>query len=422
MIESDAKDFLTVVLPDGSIAIRGYVGEGAIVIVPSEIDGRKVTRINRCAFYNFDNIERVIIEEGVEVIEDNAFTGCENLKSVSLPSSLKTIEKDAFKDLYGLREVRISSLVDWLNIDFGNRDSNPSHFCAKLYLGDEPITKLVIPEEISVIKPFAFYDCGIAQVVFPSNLKEIGDNSFAFCSYIKNLTIPDGVEKISSEAFNACESLESIEVGQNNKTYYSKGNCIIERVTQTLVLGCKNSVIPKEVKSIGELAFYSCKDLTSLVLPNGLKTIGRLAFTFCKNLTSITIPNTVTFIDDDAFNTNGKDTQVYIEDLTGWCNIQFDSEYSNPLIYDGNLHLDGKPITDFTIPDGVTCIKNYVFSGCVGLKSIEIPNTVTEIQKDAFYKLKNATLYCHAHAQPPTWEEGWNSGLPVVWGYRANKK
>lgn len=420
MTASDAKDFLTEVLPDGSIAIRGYVGEGAIVVVPSEIDGRKVTRIESGAFYNFDNIERVIIENGVEVIEDDAFTGCENLKSVSLPSSLKTIEKDAFKDLYGLREVRISSLVDWLNIDFANRESNPSHFCAKLYLGDELITKLVIPEEISVIKPFAFYDCGIVQVVFPSNLMEICDNSFAFCSYIKNLTIPDGVDKISSEAFNACDGLESIEVGQNNKTYYSKGNCIIERATQTLVLGCKNSVIPNEVKTIGELAFYCCKDLTSVVLPNGLKTIERLAFTFCKNLTSITIPDTVTFIDDDAFNTNGKDTQVYIEDLTGWCNIQFDSEYSNPLIYDGSLYLDGKPITHLTIPDEVTRINNYVFSGCVCLRSIEIPNTVTEIQKDAFYKLKDATLYCHADAQPATWQYGWNGELSVVWGYKAN--
>ena len=137
----NTENFLPELLPDGSVSIKNFCGYSLTEVrVPEAIDGKRVSKIGYGAFYKFDCLEQVVIDEGVELIEEKAFSECENLKSVSIPSSVKTIEKNAFFDCFDLREVRISSLADWLRIDFDNSESNPMHFCAKVYLGDELIT------------------------------------------------------------------------------------------------------------------------------------------------------------------------------------------------------------------------------------------------------------------------------------------
>ena len=103
--------------------------------------------------------------------------------------------------------------------------------------------------------------------------------------------------------FFGCSKLSSIMVDANNTKYDSRENCnaIIETSTNTLVVGCKVTVIPNSVTRIGDDAFSGCSDLTSITIPNSVTSIGHFAFENCSGLTSITIPNSVTRIDTDAF-------------------------------------------------------------------------------------------------------------------------
>ena len=130
-------------------------------------------------------------------------------------------------------------------------------------------------------------------------------------------------------------------------------------------------VIPEKVKYYGKE--YS------------VTSIGTHAFKKCSGLTSVTIPNSVTSIGNDAFYDCWNLRSVHISDLVAWCKIDFWYESSNPLYFAHHLFMNSTEINDLVIPNSVTTIGNYAFSGCSGLTSVTIPNSVTSIGDEAFY-------------------------------------
>ena len=283
------------------------------------------------------------------------------------------------------------------------------------YTGD-----VVIPESVTYngntysvtsIEDWAFGDhSGLTSIVIPNSVTSIGDNAFSNCSGLTSVVIGNSVTSIGDYAFWNCSGLTSIVVEEGNTIYDSRDNCnaIIETSTNTLIVGgCKNTVIPNSVTSIGSYAFRGCSGLNSIVIPNSVTSIGDFAFYGCSGLTSIEIPNSVTSIGGSAFrecsgltsvvignsvtsigywafsNCSGL-TAVHISDLSAWCNIDFVDYSSNPLYYAKNLYLNGELVTELVIPDDVAEIKQYAFYNCSGLTSITIPNSVTSIGNNAF--------------------------------------
>ena len=156
-------------------------------------------------------------------------------------------------------------------------------------------TRVVIPSKINgypvtSIGDGAFEYClNLTSITIPNSVTSIGNHAFEGCTSLTSITIPNSVTSIGYCAFYNCPSLTSIVVDSNNKYYDSRNNCnaIIETSTNTLIAGCKNTVIPNSVTSIGERAFEYCKSLTSITIPNSVTSIGYEAFEWSESLTSI---------------------------------------------------------------------------------------------------------------------------------------
>ena len=179
--------------------------------------------------------------------------------------------------------------------------------------GGEPYTGNVeIPQnfyydaatyEVTKIGDDAFKNCvDLTSVTIPNSVTEIGKSSFLNCG-LQSLAIPSSVTSIGEEAFLGCSHLATITVDEGNTVYDSRGGCnaIIRKLDNTLLYGCKNTVIPSSVKAIGDYAFRCCTGMTTLEIPEGVTSIGQDAFDYCTNLASLTIPASVTSIGVNAF-------------------------------------------------------------------------------------------------------------------------
>lgn len=296
-----------------------------------------------------------------------AFWKCYGLRSVTIPNSVTSIGSSAF-EVTNLTSVTIPNSVT----SIGN---NAFQSCSIL-------TSVTIGNSVTGIGSNAFQRCSsLTEVTIPNSVTYISDNAFASCSSLTSVTIGNGVFTIASSAFRYCSKLTSITVESGNTTYDSRDNCngIIQTASNTLVAGCKNTVIPNSVTSIGDYAFQYCSELTEVTIPNSVTSIGSGAFRDCSGLTEVychaeNVPNTssVAFYNTnvsnatlyvprasiDAYKTtspwSGFGTIKAIEDITGVKNVSAE----------GNGTADGKYLKDgklVIIKDG----KEYDAAGAV---------------------------------------------------------
>ena len=167
-----------------------------------------------------------------------------------------------------------------------------------------PVTSVTLPNSLRWISDMAFEGCStLKSISFGNGLESIGWRAFFDCSGLTSISIPASVTEISSEAFFGCNGLTSISVASGNTKYDSRNNCnaIIEKSSKKLMAGCVNTVIPEDVVTINNGAFYDCDGLTSITIPNSVESINSDAFHSCDGLISIIIPNSVKSIGNSAF-------------------------------------------------------------------------------------------------------------------------
>ncbi len=397
---SGCKSLTSITIPYGVISIGdrafdGCIGLGSLAIPPS------VTDIGFSAFSECSNL--VVVDNGVHYVDkwvvdcniletevslredtvgiaDQSFRDCSSLTSIDIPDSVTSIGDWAFYGCEKLinKENGVHYIDKWV-VDCDTSEVNvviredTVGIAEYAFYVCERLTSVKIFENVKYIGRNAFCKCtSLTSIVIPNSVTSIGEEAFLGCTSLTSIDIGDGVASIGDYAFDGCTGLTSITVAEGNAVHHSDGNCLIETASKTLVVGCKNSIIPDDgsVTRIGEGAFYKCSGLTSINIPDGVTTIGNEAFSYCRGLTSINIPDGVTSIGDYAF--------YYCPDLSS-------IDIPDGVTSIGDYAFYYCPdLSSIDIPDGVTSIGDFAFAVCTGLTSIVIPDGVTSIGTSAF--------------------------------------
>lgn len=400
------------------------------MVIPAEYEGKPVKGIAYESMLpvslESNDIEEIIIPEGVTYIADNSFQHCTQLKSITFPTTLETIGE--FTRIQGLdvERIYIKDLEKWMNVSGTFKTFNTDY-----YLRGKLLTNLQIPKGIKEIKDYAFHGCksiksvnipegvesigygafmrcyNIESINMPNTLKTIGDVAFASCTGLESINLPDSVTSIGRGAFDSCALLSRVTLGKNLQSIgenafswcYSlfevcnKSSLSIEKGSASNgSVGLFAKLITtnpskSNLKKVGDYTFYISPDEAYLLFYEGqdinliLPDIGQqyeinaLAFANIGNralpdIESVVIPKSVTHIGHTAFYNCSKLKNVEIR-------AQIKSIENNTFVNCGALE-------EIRLPDSVTNIGESAFSSCWSLKSINIPDGVTKIGDDAF--------------------------------------
>ncbi len=368
---------------ESGITITGYTGNKTKLVIPEEIDGKKVISIGGGAFYYRSGLTSVTIPKSVTSIGEDAFNSCSGLTSITIPKGVTSIGNGAFARCSSLTSIKVSKENKYYDsrnncnaiieiksktlVSGCKKTAIPKGVISigeKAFDGCSDLKSITIPKGVTSIGYWAFRNCSsLTSITIPEGVTSIECGAFVNCSGLTSITIPKSVtsiggdpDQVDSNAFASCSGLTSIIVDKENKYYDSRNNCnaIIETKSNKLVSGCNKTVIPDSVTGIKYRAFVGCSGLKSITIPKNVTWIGGYAFGGCSGLTSIMIPKSVTWIGE------------------------------------------------------------YAFGNCSGLTSITIPKSVTYIGEDAFGGCKQLVISCYKDSEIYKYAKVWNTPVKII--------
>ena len=385
------------------------------------------------AMHNCTSVTDIALPEGLLGIGFWSMAGMKSVKTFNIPSSVIDIDEYAFANAASLETITVAEG----NKVFASINNSLVNVKTKTLVAG--CKNSVIPNDgsVKILDDGAFNGCvGLTEIEIPEGIEQLQYFVFRDCTNLTSLHIPSTVVKIGRNPVSGCTALTELTVDENNSVYRSEGNCVIERETNRVIMGCTNSVIPEGVQVVGDISFDESM-LTEVVIPNTVTAIEQYAFHFNKELKTIEIPTSVTTIGERAF--EGCDalaTVYYGGTAEQWAAISIGSSNDpllnanvvfnyvpdttvESLVYtelaDGTLAVSGigtvtsseivipsehagKKVTQIAndalgfnnfvcnvvIPDGVTGIGDRAFYMSEKLDTVTIPDSVTYIGERAF--------------------------------------
>lgn len=449
-----ATDFVYLDLGEGRYSVVGYLGSDEAVRIPGELTGEKV-RVYKEATYDENGLPVASYEEreltgsvveiadkafnyktespivqlkvpaSVEKIGESAFLQSD-LESISFEegSKLKSIGETAFART-NLVSIDIPEGVEWIgedafvaatmasiNVSAGNATytSDDGILFSKdkktlvFYPQNRAAKSYTLPAGVEALANCAFmaqYDDLVTNLetlnLDNGSLKTIGSRAFANLRWVKEVTIPDTVEKMGSAVFSSADSLTTVHLPENGK---------LESIPDSMFQFCgllTTVNIPAGVKTLENDSFLECDSLSVVTLPEGLETIAEGAFDGCGQLITVNFPQSlkrigagafqvtridtvdlsatsVEIIDDGAFALSytkhvkmpGRSLQKMGESVFSSCDmietVEFPAESSLVEIPAGTFY-GNTSLREIVIPDYIESIGSHAFFGCSGLKA-----------------------------------------------------
>lgn len=400
----DGKLLTDMVVPEGVKEIKPYTFYGMDSIRSVTLP-KTLKNIAKSAFENCVSLTSVAFPEGLTGIEDAAFYGCDKLDSLSFSASMKTINWTAFcthRGNYGdscscehIRYVDVEDLHTWINsVRYLEPEYGSSHLYfpkAHLYIGGKLLTHVVIPGDVTEIKPYIFSGCrNLSSVTFFEGFEEIGGYAFNGCDSLHSVKLPASIKKLGYSAFN--DQGVEIElyalVPPQRVDMYSLGDNLVY-VPESCIEAYRTAWSDKvnDILCLGRQHDWNvtveAEDKSSAVL----QAVGGVSDNeAARNVVRLKVSGTV----------NSYDFMVMRNKMTSLRELDLTDAH---VVYNPYEHYQGyhswndslpdyafyrKDLRECKLPKSITCIGRSAFSGCRKLTNMDIPEKVQEIGGDAF--------------------------------------
>lgn len=375
-----------------------------------KIDGEELTDINisgvskisNYAFSGCTSLNSATISNDLTQIGKSAFSGCTNLtelttpyvSAMNIPSSLTTLtitsatqlDKDVFKSCSKLTKLTLPSnlttvcgckglttatqlyysgtLSEWANINFENKEANPTYYTKNLYINDAKVTEIASLQ--SNIKQYAFINCtDITKVELSNATTQVGADAFSGCTNVSQINYTGTIDQWVGINF-ASET--------SNPTYFTQKLHLNNKEVTKVELSSATSIAPN--------SFVNCSSITEVELTDTITSIGAGAFNGCTGLTKLNYTGTI----------------------EQWVQIYFGDEYANPIYAIKKLYINNEEVAEIKIEQS-TSISQYAF---VNLRyrgtaiPIAIGDQVKSIGAGAF---KNCFAICNYAGTIAQWAQ-----------------
>ena len=295
---------------EDGVKIDKHIGQSEMIVIPSQIDGKDVTRIAEEAFYVPDGqskLRSVYVPDSVKFIGQGAFKECSKLQLIRLPFIGDGGENTHVGYIFGADKYDKNALNIPTSLEMIVVGEGEKAVADRAFYGVKSVEAIVLLGVKSIGK-FAFYECDqLCYVGLPETLESIGDYAFSICQALVKIELPSSVKIVGLGAFYLCRSMCDMTlsvIGDGNKNTY------IGYIFGAKTADWNEDFVPASLRKITLLdtctrienkAFANCKSLVEINFSDKLEFIGIRSFVNCRSLAAIDCPASLKTISGDAF-------------------------------------------------------------------------------------------------------------------------
>lgn len=401
-----------------------------------------ITELGEGAFQNCSIMKNIILPESLKTVGISCFSGCELLTELKLGPNVTAVGAEMLEKCSKIKELTIPASVNRLLTDATGKgclkgssvkkvvfEDGTTNIISDICRNSPELETIVLPESLETIGEDSFNSCPkIKTVTLPENVIGIGNYCFRECTALESFTFNKNIKSLGHELFNGCQKLKELTIPASVESVDSKfylygclAGCGVETVIfeegiknipacicagasnlKTVIIpeapsktldgfsigahafkgtSIEEITLPASLTEIGSSAFEGCKLLKSISLPDGLKTLNKECFKDCVLLTELEIPSSVTTLGQEMI--SGCNNIKYLDIPAGVTGVNGEERLIGGNTVDSGV-IAGSNVEILTFESGIKKVPEYIAKDCTELKTVILPDTVTEIDDHAF--------------------------------------